>query len=90
MLLYDKKGKKSWVSDVKHLLLSTGFNHVWYEQKVEFSSFFLNTLTQRVKDVYQQHCLETSSTSAKCNYYSILKTHIYTERYLSCVYFTNF
>ena len=40
---------------------------------------------QRLKDIYQQKWFEKISVSSKCDYYSVFKTHIYTERYLSGV-----
>ncbi|XP_067654422.1 uncharacterized protein [Haliotis asinina] len=85
MLLLHENGKQNWVSEVKNLLFSTGFHNLWYDQKVFAPSLFLNTFTQRLKDIYQQKWLGIVSLSTKCKYYSTLKTHIYTEGYLSCV-----
>ncbi len=76
-LTYDQDGKKNWVTAIKLLLFSTGFHYVWYEQNVEFVPLFINTFTQRLKDIYQQKWFETISLSPKCHYYSIFKSHIF-------------
>ncbi len=85
MILYDRNGQTNWVTNVKNLLFTTGFNHMWYEKYVETPSTFISTFTQRLKDVYQQKWLEIFFISTKCDYYASFKPYIYTEHYLSCV-----
>ena len=85
LILFDKNGHKNWVTSVKDLLFTTGFNHIWYEQNVDTHFSFVSSFTQRLKDIYQQKWFEKLSLSSKCDYYLLVKTHIYTEQYLSCV-----
>ena len=49
MLLFHKEGKQNWASNVKHLLFSTGFNHIWLDQKIVSPALFLFSFTQRLK-----------------------------------------
>ena len=45
----------TWVSGIKSLLESTGFNYIWQQQFVINEREFLNCFKQRLTDIYRQH-----------------------------------
>ena len=53
IMLYvlDQRGKHNWATSIKNILNSCGFSYVWHEQGVGDERIFLDTFTQRLKDV---------------------------------------
>ena len=45
MLLYDKNGHKNWVSDIRNILFSIGFGHIWLNQDKGIELEFIQSFT---------------------------------------------
>ena len=55
-LLYqlDESGRHNWASDLRFLIYSLGYGHVWYQQSVGNVKYFLNEVKQRLIDISHQ------------------------------------
>ena len=69
----------------KKLLFSTGFGNIWLEQETRVYPEFIETFSQRLKDIYLQNWQSKISLSSKCDTYRLFKNIIHTELYLSCL-----
>ena len=78
----DDDGKKCWASDVRHLLFSCGFSHVWISQGVGNESMFLSLFQQRVKDIFIQSWHNSISSSNFLSHYRSIKSVFSTEMYI--------
>ena len=54
MVKHDASGRHNWASDMRILLCSHGFGHIWYEQSVGDLKQFLYIFKQRLKDISRQ------------------------------------
>ena len=54
MFQHDASGRHNWASDMRILLCSLGFGHVWYEQSVGDMKHFLCIFKERLKDISRQ------------------------------------
>ena len=65
MLCIDSvNGETNWVSQVRNVLESTGFGHVWLNHGVENDKLFLFNFKQRLRDNFGQKThLELQNTS---------------------------
>ena len=79
---FDEAGKHTWVTKVKHILLSYGFGHVWYNQGVENVNVFLKEFKQRLLDCEIQDWAGCKSQMPKLYYYNMYKTLYMPELYL--------
>ena len=50
----DSSGRHNWASDLRILICSIGFGHVWYEQSIGDVKCFLSMVKQRLEDVSRQ------------------------------------
>ena len=75
-------GKTTWASHIKKLLFEHGFGYAWIADSVGNTNVFLNTFTQRIKDISLQNWRESINSSPKADYYKFFKTHLDVERYL--------
>ena len=51
---FDKTYRKGWVTNLKQLLFSNGFGHVWISQGVDNAELFLKALILRMTDIAKQ------------------------------------
>ena len=73
--------KISWVSLVRQLLMSMGFNEVWLAQGVGNINAFLTVFKQRLNDVFMQNWHERIDGSSRANFYKTV-THFQLQPYL--------
>ena len=50
----DKTDRKVWVTDLKQVLFSNGFGHVWISQGVGNEELFLKAMVLRMIDIAKQ------------------------------------
>ena len=60
---------KNWSWQIRNMLFSYGFGHVWVNQGVGDEQAFYKCFYQRLKDNYQQSCMEKVNGSSKCILY---------------------
>jgi hypothetical protein len=85
LLILDKCERISWVSKVNHILFAYGFGYVWISQSIGNSQLCLCEFRQRLRDTAFQNWEEASSDSPKLANYSLLKTQLLPELYLSVI-----
>ena len=51
---FDKTFRKDWLIDLKQLLFSNGFRHVWISQGVGNEELFLKAVVLRINDIARQ------------------------------------
>ena len=61
MFQHDASGRHNWASDMRILLCSLGFGHVWYEQSVGDIKHFLCIFKERLKDISRQEWFSRAS-----------------------------
>ena len=81
----DENGKQTWVSDVRHLLFTTGFSYMWIAQDVGNLQLFVNVFSQRAKDIYFQIWHESLCTSSFLYNYSTFKSLLQPELYITAL-----
>ena len=79
-----KPNKKSWVTSVRDLLQSLGFNDVWLFQGVGHISIFLSSVKQRINDVFVQNWYSELQDSTRARSY-ILFAEFKLQKYLKCI-----
>ena len=84
-LQLDKLHKKGWVTNLKQLLFSNGFGHVWISQEVGDEAFFLREFTLQLQDIARQNWRADLESSAKLSTYSEFKSLLKPEKYLKVV-----
>ena len=84
-LQLDKLHKKGWVTNLKQLLFSNGFGHVWISQEVGDEALFLREFTLRLQDIARQNWRADLESSAKLSTYSEFKSLLNPEKYLKVV-----
>ena len=79
----DDVGRRSWASNVKHLLYTYGFGYVWISQEVGDSKMFLSVFKQRLIDVKKQDWHRSINESNRCHHYKHFKSLLNVELYLN-------
>ena len=81
-------GRENWASEIRSILYRYGFGYVWENQQVECIDSFLNAFEQRVKDCDLQRWSDSLSNMPKLTTYSLLKSQLNPEPYLTlCIPF---
>lgn len=75
-------GKTTWASHIKKQLFEHGFGYAWIADSVGNTNVFLNTFTQRIKDISLQNWRDSINSSPKADNYKFFKMHLDVERYL--------
>ena len=78
----DDAGRKSWASNIKHLLFSLGFAYLWIAQEVGNQAFFIKSFKRRLSDCYLQKWNESLRTTSKAESYLYYKSLLTPETYL--------
>ena len=84
-LQLDKLHKKGWVTNLKQLLFSNGFGHVWISQEVGGEALFLREFILRLQDIARQNWRADLESSAKLSTNSEFKSLLNPEKYLKVV-----
>ena len=79
-----RPNKKSWVSDVRDILQSLGFNDVWLLQGVGNVDIFINVIKQRANDVFVQNWFSELHSSTRARSY-LLFADFKLQKYLKCI-----
>ena len=82
---FDKTYRKGWVTDLKQILFSNGFGHVWISQGVGNEELFLKAMVLRMTDIAKQTWSNEISTSSKLPTYKEYKTLLNPEKYLQVI-----
>ena len=82
LLKIDNNGKQCWVSEIRHMLCSTGFGIVWLQQGVGNVKLFLTQFRQRLVDVFVQDWSGTLRDHTRYEHYRTFKTIFEKERYV--------
>ena len=72
----------NWVSQLRDVLLNTGFGYIWYKQNVDNKSTFLSQIKQRMSDQFIQYMCSVSDTSPKCLIYKYNVNNLCLQSYL--------
>jgi len=80
----DGSYESSWLLEIKRILDSTGYSHLWLNQTtVDFSPVWIGEIVKlRLKDQYIQKWTEDINTSPKCINYRVFKESFSFENYL--------
>ena len=81
--LIDDGGGHTWASEIKLLLYSLGFGHVWQEQGVGNIDVFLYVLKQRLLDTAHQNWHSDITNNCKLIMYRQYKITLEVEQYIS-------
>lgn len=86
-LLYDldQVDRKSWVSEVKQLLIAHGMQEAWFNQGVGNKDEFIGVFKKRTKRYAIQLWNDQLETSNRLKTYGEIKDRFCTERYLSII-----
>ena len=82
---FDKTYRKGWVTDLKQLLFSNGFGHVWISQGVANENLFLKAMVLRMTEIARQTWSNEICTSSKLSTYKEFKTLLNPEKYLQVI-----
>ena len=74
LLELDNRGKQCWVSEIRVILCSMGFNIVWLQQGVGNIKLFLREFKQRLIDVFVQDWSATIRDNTRFESYRNFKT----------------
>ena len=85
LLQMDERGNNCWVSEVRNLLSNTGFYFVWLYQGTGNIEMFLQTLKQRLIDMYKQDWNGTIRDSDRYEDYRQYKSLLEPEKYLTMI-----
>jgi hypothetical protein len=77
-----ERGQNCWALDIKNILFSFGFGHVWFAQGVSNKNVFFAIFKQRSIDIELQRFSCSVSSNSKLNYYYVFKEEIVCEKYL--------
>jgi hypothetical protein len=90
LVTLDNCGRSSWVTKVRQILFAYGFGYTWISQSVGNSQLFVYEFKQRLRDMSSQNWSETISNSPKLRTYSLFKSQLQPELYLSEVCVSKF
>ena len=79
----DESGRITWITNVKRLLYTYGFGHVWFEQDVGDIKVFLAIFKQRIKDCMFQNWHDNIVNSTRCDTDRHFKSLLNPEKYLT-------
>ena len=65
-----RPNKSNWASKVRDLLCNLGFNHVWLSQDVGNEKLFINSVKQRVRDIFIQNWYSRLNNSTRALFYN--------------------
>ena len=85
LYMLDGSGRTTWASEIRLLLYTTGFGHVWLAQGVGNTELFLHTFKLRLSDISLQTWHSDTENNLKLGTYCIFKTNLDIEIYLSVV-----
>jgi hypothetical protein len=78
----DNRGKKTWVTNVRHCLYSYGFGFVWDNQGVQNTTEFLYSFKQRIIDCRWQEWHAHKQSSDRFAQFALFKTAHVVEPYI--------
>ena len=78
----DKNYTQGWVTDLKRLLFSNGFGHVWISDGVGDENKFLHEFSLRLADIAKQNWKSDTDANAKLSTYREIKSLLEPEKYL--------
>ena len=81
----DKLHKKGWVTNLKQLLFSNSFGHVWISQEVGEEALILRAFTLWLQDIARQNWRADLESSTKLVTYNEYKSLLNIEKYLKVV-----
>ena len=82
---FDKTYQKGWVTDLKQLLFSNGFGHVWISQGVGNEELFLKVMVLQMTDIARQTWSNEISASSELSTCKEFKTLLNQEKYLQVI-----
>jgi hypothetical protein len=82
MIEEDLNGRKCWVSQVRELLCTTGYNYVWLNQGVPNETSFLSSLKQRLIDLFIQEWYVTVRDKDRYVFYRSIVSNFGSADYL--------
>ena len=78
----DKIYKQGWVTDLKQLLFTNDFGHVWISDRVRDENKFLHEFSLRLADIMKQNWKSDTDANAKLSTYQEIKSLLEPEKYL--------
>ena len=78
----DKTYKQGWVTDLKRLLFTNGFGHVWISDGVGDENKFLHEFSLRLADIAKQNWKSDVEANSKLSTYREIKSLLEPEKYL--------
>ena len=72
----------NWANEIKHILCSYGFGHVWLNQGIQDETNFLKVFSQRLKDTYLQGWYSRLDSSDSLTLYSRINSNYDKETYI--------
>ena len=85
LYMMDQNGKINWVTNVKNILYKYGFGYVFISQNIGNCDIFINSFKTRLMDCSVQEWSTGVNNNSKLNYYTIFKSMLEPEKYLSCI-----
>jgi hypothetical protein len=82
LLTLDRNGYSCWVSDIKRLLCTHGFQYVWLSQNAFVAKCILPSLKLRLTDIFVQEWNSALDTSERFSTYRLLKEHFFCTNYI--------
>ena len=82
----DKLHKKGWVTNLKQLLFSNSFGHVWISHEVGEEALFLGAFTLWLQDIARQNWRADLESSTKLITYNEYKSLLNIEKYLKVIH----
>ena len=79
----DDVGRKTWASEVRHLLFKFGFGFVWIAQDIGNPDIFMSQLKLRIADCLKQDWHSSIDNSSRCDHYKHFKSLLNVEKYIS-------
>ena len=82
-LFYSTSEKKSaWLEYIKRIVENCRFSGIWAAQRVENTRWFVQSIKQKIKDLYVTEWFFTVTNSSSCMNYRLYKENIALESYL--------
>ena len=78
----DRIYKQGWVTDLKRLLFTNGFDHVWTSDGVRDENKFLHEFSLRLADIAKQNWKSDIDANVKLSTYREIKSLLEPEKYL--------
>ena len=77
--------KSAWLENIKHLIYSNGFGHVWKSHNEMNRKWFVEAFKQKLKDQYKQTWNSLVEQSSSGKNYRIFKDSFEINSYFSCL-----